>query len=127
VHLDDGGRRERFDRYRVGGTLEGFKEIAGLAVGNSLIGIGLCVTFSGPVAALLGVEQPGVMLVGPPASYKTTLLVSVASPWGRHVDPNMANKLGFCIPFNATDNDLEDEAIAANHRGRPTARWTGGR
>jgi uncharacterized protein DUF927 len=77
--------------------------------------LGLCVAFSGPVAALLGVEQPGVMLVGPPGSWKTTLLASVASVWGRHVDSNMANKLGFCIPFNATDNDLEDEALAANH------------
>ncbi len=115
VHLDDGSRCERFDRYRLGGTLEGFLELARLAVGNSLMELGLCVALTGPVAALLGVEQPGVMLVGPPGSWKTTLLASVASVWGRHVDPNMANKLGFCVPFNATDNDLEDEALAANH------------
>jgi hypothetical protein len=115
VHLDDGGRCERFDRYRVGGALEGFLELARLAVGNSLMELGLCVAFSGPVAALLGVEQPGVMLVGPPGSWKSTLLATVASPWGRHLDPNMANRLGFCVPFNATDNDLEDEALAANH------------
>ncbi len=42
-------------------------------------------------------------------------LVAAASAWGRHVDPNMASKLGFCVPFNATDNDLEGEALAANH------------
>src|SRR3712207_2569619 len=76
--------------------------------------LGLCVPSVGPVAALLGVEQPGIMLVGSPGSWKTTPLTSVASVWGRHVDSNMANKLGFCVPFNATSNDLEDEALAAN-------------
>ena len=103
VHLDDGGRRERFDRFRTGGTLEGFREIARLAVGNSLMELGFCLAFAGPVAALLGVEQPGVMLVGAPGSWKSTLLATVACAWGRHADPNMANKLGFCVPFNATD------------------------
>ena len=115
VHLDDGGRRERFDRYRTGGTLEGFREIARLAIGNSLMELGFCLAFAGPVAALLGVEQPGVMLVGAPGSWKSTLLAAVACVWGRHTDPNMANKLGFCVPFNASINDLEDEALAANH------------
>jgi putative DNA primase/helicase len=95
--------------------LEGFREIARLAVGNSLMELGFCLAFAGPVAALLGVEQPGVMLVGEPGSWKTTLLATVASVWGRHTDPNMANKLGFGVPFNATGNDLEDEALAANH------------
>ena len=55
------------------------------------------------------------MLVGEPGSWKTTLLATVASVWGRHTDPNMANKLGFGVPFNATGNDLEDEALAANN------------
>ena len=27
----------------------------------------------------------------------------------------MASKLGFCLPFNAADNDLVDEALAASH------------
>ena len=95
--------------------LDGWQEIARLAVGNSLMELGLCLAFAGPVAALLGVEQPGIMLVGAPGSWKSTLLAAVASVWGRHADPNMANKLGFCVPFNATVNDLEDEALAANH------------
>jgi uncharacterized protein (DUF927 family) len=77
--------------------------------------LGFCLAFAGPVVALLGVEQPGFMLVGAPGSWKSTLLATVASVWGRHTDPNMANKLGFCVPFNATDNDLEGEALAANH------------
>ncbi len=60
---------QRSDRYRTGGDLEGFGEIARLAAGNSLMELGLCLTFAGPVAALLGVEQPGVMLVGAPGSW----------------------------------------------------------
>jgi Domain of unknown function (DUF927) len=71
--------------------------------------------FVGPVAAFMGLEQPRVMLVGPPEEGKTTMLIAAGSAWGRHVDPDKAAKLGFCVPFNATDNDLEDEALAANH------------
>jgi hypothetical protein len=115
VHLDDGGRRERFDRFRTGGTLACWQEIARLAVGNSRLELLLCLAFVGPVAALLGSEQPAIMLVGPAEAGKSTALVAAGSVWGRHADPNMANKLGFCLPFNATDNDLEDEALAANH------------
>jgi putative DNA primase/helicase len=33
----------------------------------------------------------------------------------RPVIEQQAPKLGFCVPFNATENDLEDEALAANH------------
>jgi hypothetical protein len=55
------------------------------------------------------------MLVGPPEAGKTTGLVVAGSVWGCHTDPTMAQKLGFGQPFNATDNDLEDELLAANH------------
>ena len=45
-----------------------------------------------------------------------------ASACGHHLDPNMASKLGFCAPVNATGNDLEDEAFAASHKFRPHRR-----
>jgi hypothetical protein len=100
---------------RTGGTLDGWQEIARLVVGNSCLELLLCLAFVGPVAAMLGLEQPAIMLVGPAEAGKSTALVAVASVWGRHTDLNMANKLGFGVPFNATGNDLEDESIAANH------------
>jgi hypothetical protein len=100
---------------RTGGTLDGWQEIARLAVGNSRLQLLLCLAFVGPVAAMLGLEQPAIMLVGPAEAGKSIALATVASVWGRHADPNMANKLGFCVPFNASINDLEDESIAANH------------
>jgi uncharacterized protein (DUF927 family) len=111
----DGTRPERFSRYSVGGSLRGWQEIARLADGNSRLVLLLATAFSGPVAVLLGLEQMGVMLVGPPERGKTTALMAAGSVWGCHRNANMAEKLGFCSSFNATDNDLEDELLAANH------------
>jgi hypothetical protein len=114
VHLPS-DRPERYTRYRACGTLKGWRTIPKLAVGNTKLQLALIMAFVGPVAALLGIEQPGVMLVGDGATGKTTAVVAAGSVWGRHIDDNMATKLGFGIPFNATDNDLEDEAVAASH------------
>ncbi len=81
-------------RYRIGGTLDGWQEIARLAVGNSRLELELCLALVGPVAAMLELEQPAIMLVGPAEAGKSTALVAAGSVWGRHADPNMANKLG---------------------------------
>ena len=43
---------------------------------------------------MLELEQPAIMLVGPAEAGKSTALVAAGSVWGRHADPNMANKLG---------------------------------
>ena len=110
----DRSRPEQFSRYRVGGSFEGWQEIAKLAVGNSRLVLLIAAAFSGPVAALLGLEQIGLMLVGSAEAGKTTALIAAGSVWGCHADSNMARQ-GFGQPFNATDNDLEDELLAANH------------
>lgn len=114
VYLEP-GRPERFSRYRVGGSLKGWQKIAKLAEGNSRLCLLIAADFSGPVAALLGLEQIGLMLVGHAEAGKTSAVVAAGSVWGRHIDPTMGNNLGFGQPFNATDNDLEDELLAANH------------
>lgn len=114
VYLDD-GRHERLGRYRTGGTLEGFREIARLAVGNSLMEMALSMGFAGPVAPLLALDQPIVMLVGAYEAGKSTVAKCPGAVWGRHADPNAAAKLGFGVVFNASPNDLENEALAANH------------
>jgi hypothetical protein len=114
VHLEE-TRTERLDRFRVGGRMRGWRRLARLARGNSRFQLLLCLAFVGPLAALLGLEQPAVLLIGEAEQGKTTLLIACGAAWGRHVDANKAAKLGFGMPLNATGNDLEDEALAANH------------
>jgi hypothetical protein len=113
VYLDE-SRPDRTDRFRVGGSLKGWQEIAKLAVGNSRLQLLIATALHGPVAALLQREQANFMLVGPGGIGKTTANVAAASVCGCHVDPVRARKFGFCQSFNATVNDLEDELMAVN-------------
>ena len=83
---------QRSDRYRTGGDLDGFGEIARLAVGNSRLELLLCFAFVGPVAGMMGLEQPAIMLVGLAEAGKSTALVAAGSVWVRHVDPNMRTR-----------------------------------
>ncbi|MBR0663975.1 DUF927 domain-containing protein [Roseomonas hellenica] len=119
IALDAGGREERFSRYRVGGTLKGFRKIAKLAQNNSRLRLQLCVAFAGPIIGLLGVEPVMVLIVGPPGTGKSTLLIVVSSVYGQHSDETIADRLGAVMPLNATVNDLEDELIAARHTFLP--------
>lgn len=95
--------------------MRGWRELAKLAIGNTRLMLFLAAGLSGPVAALLGVEQVGIMLVGDPATGKTTVIIVVGSMWGRHVDQNKALEPGLAQTFNATDNSLEDDHLAANY------------
>jgi hypothetical protein len=116
VYLDD-GRPERLGRYRTGGTLERFREIARLTVGNSLMEMALSIGFAGPVAPLLVLDQPIVMLVGAYEVGKSTVAKCPGAVWGRHADPNAAAKLGFGVVFDASSNDLENEACQRHRPG----------
>jgi len=113
--LFEDGRPERLTRYRTGGTLADWKELPRLAIGNSRLMAALALGFVGPIGPILGVEQPGLQLVGDAALGKSTVLRAVGSIWGRHTDPNMANGVGFGMSWNATLFDIEAEANAANH------------
>lgn len=92
------------DLYRTAGTLDGWREIAALAVGNSRLGFALCVAFAGPLLRLAGLEGGGFSFEGGSSSGKTTALQIAASVWGgpEHVRS-----------WRATDNGLE--TIAALH------------
>ncbi|WP_158932952.1 DUF927 domain-containing protein [Acidisphaera sp. S103] len=114
VHLED-AQSERFTRFRVSGTIEGWRRLGGLAIGNTRIVLFISAAFSGPVAALLGLEQVGIMLVGNPITGKTTVNKVAGSIWGCHIDPNKAREMGFGQPFNATEGYIEDDFLAANH------------
>jgi uncharacterized protein (DUF927 family) len=109
------GRSERFSCYHVGGSLKGWKRLARLAIGNTRLMLLIAAAFSGPVAALLKLEQIGLLLSGSPEAGKSTIAIAAGSVFGCAPDPNMAARLGFVLPLNATDNDIENELLAANH------------
>ena len=90
--------------YRTAGTLEGWREIAELCVGNSRLSFALCAAFAGPLLRLAGLEGGGFSFEGGSSSGKTTALQIAASVWGgpEHVRS-----------WRATDNGLE--GIAALH------------
>lgn len=92
------------DLYRTAGTLDRWREIAALAVGNSRLSFALCVAFAGPLSRLAGLEGGGFSFEGGSSSGKTTALQIAASVWGasEHVRS-----------WRATDNGLE--TIAALH------------
>lgn len=93
------------DLYRTAGTLEGWREIAVLAVGNSRLSFALCVAFAGPLLRLAGLEGGGFSFEGGSSSGKTTALQIAASVWGgpEHVRS-----------WRATDNGLENIAVLHN-------------
>lgn len=90
--------------YRTSGTLEGWREIAELCVGNSRLSFALCAAFAGPLLRPAGLEGGGFSFEGGSSSGKTTALQIAASVWGgpEHVRS-----------WRATDNGLE--GIAALH------------
>ena len=93
------------DLYRTAGTLECWREIAVLAVGNSRLSFALCAAFAGPLLRLAGLEGGGFSFEGGSSSGKTTALQIAASVWGgpEHVRS-----------WRATDNGLENIAVLHN-------------
>lgn len=90
--------------YTTAGTLDGWKEIAALCVGNSRLSFALCVAFAGPLLRPASLEGGGFSLEGGSSSGKTTGLQVAASVWGgpAHVRA-----------WRTTDNGLE--GLAALH------------
>ena len=93
------------DLYRTAGTLDGWKEIATLSIGNSRLSFALCAAFAGPLLRLAGLEGGGFSFEGGSSSGKTTALQIAASVWGgpEHVRS-----------WRATDNGLENIAVLLN-------------
>ena len=93
------------DLYRTAGTLDGWREIAALSVGNARLSFALCAAFAGPLLRLAGMEGGGFSFEGGSSSGKTTALQIAASVWGgpEHVRS-----------WRATDNGLENIAVLHN-------------
>ena len=93
------------DLYRTAGTLDGWKEIATLSIGNSRLSFALCAAFAGPLLRLAGLEGGGFSFEGGSSSGKTTALQIAASVWG---GPDHVRS------WRATDNGLENIAVLHN-------------
>ncbi len=93
------------DLYHTSGTLNDWKEIAALSIGNSRLSFALCAAFAGPLLRLAGLEGGGFSFEGGSSSGKTTALQIAASVWGgpEHVRS-----------WRATDNGLENIAVLHN-------------
>ncbi len=93
------------DLYRTAGSLDGWKKIAALSIGNSRLSFALCAAFAGPLLRLAGLEGGGFSFEGGSSSGKTTALQIAASVWGgpEHVRS-----------WRATDNGLENIAVLHN-------------
>ena len=62
------------DLYRTAGSLDGWKKIAALSIGNSRLSFALCAAFAGPLLRLAGLEGGGFSFEGGSSSGKTTAL-----------------------------------------------------
>lgn len=87
------------------GSLEGWKELASLSVGNSRLMFALCIAFAPPLLQLLGVEGGGIHFRGHSSSGKTTCLRVAASVWGGQ---------DFLKTWRTTSNGLEGTSAMHN-------------
>lgn len=94
------------------GTLADWQENVGaLAVGNSRLGLSLCVAFAAPLMGMVGHEGGGFHLQGPSSIGKSSALKVAASVY---YGGGLRSGLG---SWRATDNSLE--AVAAAHCDLP--------
>lgn len=89
----------------VSGTLEEWKKMAALCVGNSRLLFAVSAAFAPPLLYPLGMENVGVHFRGGSSCGKTTCLRAAASVWG---GPD------FLQQWRATANGLEGSAAAHN-------------
>lgn len=89
----------------VAGSLEEWRQIADLCVGNSRLIFSVSAAFTPPLLLLLGVENGGIHFRGGSSSGKTTCLRVAASVWG---SPDSVQQ------WRATVNGLEGIASAHN-------------
>ena len=92
--------------YRQSGTLEQWgDEVAAPAVENTRLSFALCISLSGPLLKLAGLEGGGFSFEGGSSCGKTTCLQLASSVWGdqSHVRP-----------WRSTDNGMEGVAVLHN-------------
>jgi putative DNA primase/helicase len=95
-------------KYMTRGTLNGWRNLARLARGNSRMMLAFSLHFVGPLSDVASVEHVGVQLVEEEGgSGKSTIGVAASSAWGWDPDPVQADRNGFGQTWNSTVNNLE--------------------
>lgn len=94
------------DLYQCSGSLDEWKELAGLCVGNPKLGFALAYAFTGPLLKLAGLEGGIISFEGGSSVGKTTALIAASSVWGK--PKRQVNS------WRTTDNALEVLASASN-------------
>lgn len=101
----DMGDRQHF--LAVGGTMDGWQELAKLAAQSSRATFVICVALAAPLLRILEIEGCGYHLFGESSRSKTTNLILAGSVWGG------GGKDGFVRSWRTTNNGAE--ALVADH------------
>ncbi len=94
-----------FDEFTQAGTLEGWRELPRLAVGNPLLVFSLSASFAGVMLEKCGLDGGGIHFFGDSSTGKTTLLDAARSTWGGKA---------YRRSWKATANGLEGAASLFN-------------
>jgi putative DNA primase/helicase len=100
---------------RTGGTLEEWKNLAGLAEGNSRLILAFGVAFVGPLRLIAPIEPVAFQLTGPGATAKTIIGVCTSSVWGQRTLGGKPHPLGGGDAWNNTVNNLERVLATRDH------------
>ncbi|MDR1647772.1 MAG: DUF927 domain-containing protein [Zoogloeaceae bacterium] len=93
------------ERYRTGGTLEGWQSLAALATGNPMLMVALSAGFAGALLGPLHADGGGVHFVGDSSIGKSTILFAAASVWGGKEARGS---------WRSTSNGMEGAAVLSN-------------
>jgi hypothetical protein len=101
----------------VGSSRRWRRRVGGLLRGNSLAITACAAMLLSPILGLLGEENFILVLVGPPGSGRSTVIVVSSSQWGAHASRDRAMKLGCAETAKRTLADFDYPAIAHNDLG----------
>jgi hypothetical protein len=112
----DPERPERFDRYWTGGSYRAWRKGCRLIKKNSRLILAATIALAGIVGPKLRTEPIFICFVDDKGETgKSAIAAFAGSFWGCHTDANMANTLGFALPWDSTEYDIEKLALASNH------------
>lgn len=88
--------------YGAGGSLDGWRGMAALALDNPLLMLGISASFAGPLLKHLHVSGAGLHFFGDSSTGKSTIARAAVATWG---------SANFMRTWNATANGLEGAAV----------------
>jgi putative DNA primase/helicase len=100
---------------REGGTLEGWRRLERLAVGNSRLILALGVAFVGPLRLITPIEPVAFQLTGLGGTGKTTIGAVASSVWGQRLLGGAPHPLCGGDSWNNTLNNLERVLATRDH------------